>query len=454
MDAAIAFAKNVLNTRYEDIAPSVVEVVKYAFLDSLGVIMAGSSVPAAKQVVDLVKEWGGKEESTVIANYCRVPAINAAFANGAMVRALDYNETYETGRTHPTVPVIPAALAISEKVGSVDGKEFVTATTLAFDMKCRLANAVPKPGHWIAPQLEGFFAAAAVTGRLLNLSEEEMVNAIGIAYCQASGGRQSATERVLTRGLQGAFSAKGGVLATLMAKKGVTGPRNSLEGEHGFYNIYYGGSYDRDTLTGDLGKRFEVTESFKPYPCCRALHPLIDATLEIVKMHDIHPDDVDEVTVFHGEFVGTMFEPLDLCRNPMTFTECQFSAPYVAATAIVKRNVTLNEFIGGGFRDPIVLQVAQKIGSKFDPQLARHGVEPSIVEIRTKDGRKLRSRRIEHAKGHLLNPMTVEEHIAKFKDCSLYAARPIARENLEKVIEMISRLEEVENVSEIARLLA
>ena len=455
MDAAVEFARFAANTRYEDLPSEVVDGVKRTLLDSLGVAAAGSAGPGIREIIELLAGWGGRKESSVLIYGYRLPAVNAAFANGAMARALDYNETYDSGSTHPTISVMPAAEAIAERVRKVSGKDFIAAIAVAFEIQCRMADAAAAPGHWIAPQLTGYTSSAAAAGKLLGLTEDQLVNAFGIAYSQVAGGRQSSTERALTRGLQGAFSAKGGLLSALLAQTGITGPHESLEGEHGYYRAYYGGKYDRNALVGGLGDKFECLGiSYKPYPSCRHLHCHILATIELVEQYDIRPEDVDEVTAYVGAFVKGTFEPRKVAYDPKTVVECQFSAPYVIATTILNRTVTLADFLGTGFRNPRVLQMAQKIVPVYDASLSPpRKMEQARLEIRTRDGRTFASRLVEFAKGHPANPMTEGELVAKFRDCLAYSAKPVPVDNVDRVVEMVGRLETVNDVSSILKLL-
>jgi 2-methylcitrate dehydratase PrpD len=458
MDAAVAFAKSMLSLRYEDIPAKTTDITKKIILDALGVSIAGSSALGTEAVIELAREWGGKKESTIIASAYRVPTISAALANGAMIRSRDYNETFDAGMTHPSVPVIPAAFAIAEKVGKVNGKEFITAVTAAMDIHCRMALASVETtlSRWLPPQLNGFLAAAAVAGRLLGLTEEQMISAFGLAYAQTSGAWQSTTELVLARGLQGAFSSSSGVLAALMASKGITGARNSLEGEQGLYNLYHQGNYNREILVADLGKKFDSINniSFKPYPCCRQAHPFIDAALHIVREHEIQPDQIDKVTVFVREHGQSLCEPLDKCQSPSTITEAQRSIPYTTAVAIVKKNVVLSDFSENGFRNPEVLKIAHKVTPKFDPRLEKKGIEGGIVEIITANGKKVYSKRVDFPKGDPQKPFTMEEHIAKFKDCALWAAKPIPAEKVNHAIEILNNLEHSQDVEQVIRLVA
>jgi len=458
MDVAISFAKVAVSLKYEDIPPEIVAITKRVILDSLGISAAGSSAPGTKAVIELVKEWGGREDSTVIASGCRVPAINAALANGAMIRTLDYNETYDAGLTHPDVPVIPAAFAIAEMAGEISGREFLAAVTLAMDIHCRMAlsSVVNTRGRWLPPQLHGFICAAIAAGRLLGLTEEQMISAIGLAYAQASGSWQNNAERVLARGLQGGFSSKGGVLAALMAKRGITGARNSLEGEQGLYNLYFQGDYDRQALVSDLGKKFDSigSLSFKPYPSCRQNHPFIDAALQIVDKYDIRPEQVSAVVLYVGLLGKALCEPLEVCQNPTTINEAQFSIPYNVAVAIAKRSVALDDFLGNSFRDPDVLKIAQKTTVKFAPDMVRKGIEPGRVEIEMGGGQQTYSQQVDFPKGDPLKPLTREEHIAKFRDCIGWAARTIPAENVDCVIDMIDNLERIDDAGQVMRLLA
>jgi 2-methylcitrate dehydratase PrpD len=303
MDAACLFARNFVTTRYEDLPSDVVDATKKEILDLLGVALGGASQPGAAQVCALVKEWGGKEESSVIGSKQKIPAPNAAQANATMAHALDFDDVHEAAVMHPGIASIPVVLAVGEAEGNLSGKEVITSTALGVDMMCRLALATT-PGRspielgWHLTSLFGFMGAAATAARTMRLDEEKVVDAIGIGYHQCAGNGQCVKDGALTKRLGPGFAVRGGITAALMAKAGVTGAKNALEGEWGFYKQYMHGDYSREILTAELGKRFEgVNVAIKPYPCCRGIHPAIDAALALAIGEDIRSKDIREIVL-------------------------------------------------------------------------------------------------------------------------------------------------------------
>jgi 2-methylcitrate dehydratase PrpD len=203
MNAEYALAKNLLTVNYRDIPREVTEHTKKQVLDILGVMLGGSSRPGVKELAGLIQEWGGKEESTLFCYGNKVPAPNAAQVNATMGHALDYDDTGD-GPTHPSVVIVPTALAMAEYKGKINGKNFIAAVALGVDMMCRLGQAfrlgqhgIPMCGHpgggWNLTTLYGYRAAAGTAGRILGLDEKKLVNAMGIAYHQCSGKDRKST---------------------------------------------------------------------------------------------------------------------------------------------------------------------------------------------------------------------------------------------------------------------
>lgn len=461
MDAAVILASNIVNTKYEDIPAEALEMSKKLTLDILATAIAGSTAVGCRELVGLIKEWGGTEESTIIAYGCKVPAPNAAQANATMSHALEYDDTHDVTTLHVSTTVVPTALAMAERKGKLSGKEFLSAVTSGLDLSLRMSGATkPKTGlfydGWWNTSLYGYFSAAATAGKILGLDEEKMVNAFGIAYEQASGTIQCAFESALTKRMCPGFAARGGTVSALMAERGITGARNSLQGKAGLYTIFFSGGCDLDFLTSDLGKRFEgVNISFKPYPCCRLNHHFIDAALTLMKRHTLKPQDIAEVTAFVGQMVYDFIcTPLKVKRKPRTVIDAQFSLPWAVATAIVRGKVLIEDFTAKAIKDATVIGMAHKVTPKLDDDLTGvRMIEPAIVEIRTNDG-EVFSERVDFPYGSPQNPVDWEYIADKLRDCSLYAAKPIAKSNLEEVIEMVKHLEESDNVSSIIRLLS
>ncbi len=455
MDAAYLFARNFVETKYENLPPEVVEATKKEILDLLGVALGGASQPGASHVCELVKEWGGKEESSIIGCSQKVPAPNAAQANATMAHALDFDDVHEAAVMHPGVASIPVAIAVGEAHGNLDGKELITGIALGVDMMCRLALATT-PGRspvelgWHLTSVFGFMGSAATAARAMCLDEEKTVNAIGIGYHQCGGNGQCVKDGALSKRLGPGFAIKGGITAALMARAGVTGAKNSLEGEWGFYRQYMHGDYSRDILTADLGKRFEgVNVAIKPYPCCRGIHPAIDAGLALAISENIRSKDIREIVLSVTDaHLSLLCQPEDAKRSPRSPVDAQFSIPWGVASAIVGRRVGLGDFTERAVKNPDVLALTRKMRIDVDNTLHRPGPEPTRVKVLTNDG-KVFTKVVEHPLGSLERPMSFEDCARKFSDC----AKSLGSGRIEQVIELVNRLERVKDIREIIRLL-
>ncbi len=457
MDVIYTLAGNIIDTNYENLPSEVVKATKRLFMDGLGVGLAGSAEAGVSELIDIVRDWDGRRESTVWVYGDRLPCVSAAQANATMIHALDYDDTHDVAILHASSVAVPTALAIAEKLGGVDGKRLITAVALAVDLAARLclANKVSVFDRgWQYTAIHGNFSAAAITGKLLGLDTETLVSAFGLAYHQAGGNLQCIHDGTLAKRAGPGFAARDGIMAVLMAQKGITGARNVLQGRDGLFNVYHRGDYNPEVLTANLGEKFEVVNlSFKPYPCCRNTNPPIDATLPMVGEYNIKAEDVDSVTIYVSKGAMKLLgEPLSTKQNPSTTVDAQFSIPWAVASAIVKGKVGIAEFTPQAIKDKTVLALSNKVTPKLDESLNRMGVSPAIVEIKTKDG-KVYSKRVDTPYGSPENPMSMDAMAAKLRDCASYAAKPLSQKNVEKLIQLVSRLEAVSDVEEVVRLL-
>jgi 2-methylcitrate dehydratase PrpD len=455
MDATCLFARNFTHVRFEDIPPKAVAVAKNSVLDTLGVALAGASLPGPKELCELVQFWGGRAESSIVGCKQKVPAPNAAQVNAVMVHARDYDDVHETAIMHPAVITIPVALALAEAGGGLSGKEFLTATALGADMICRLGLAT-RPGispihtGWHFTTLYGYPTAALTAGRLLGLDEDGLVNAFGIAYHQCSGNGQCVIDGALTKRLGPGFAVRGGMTAALMAARGITGARNCLEGENGLFRQYQHGEYDRELLVRDLGAHFEgVNVSIKPYPCCRGTHPSIDAALALVKESPIRPQDIKEIAITTGEANHRLLcTPFEAKVRPRNVVDAQFSIPWGVATALVRRTVTTRDYTPEAIKDECVLSMTGKIKTEADPSLNHKGIESAIVRVLLQDG-QVRSATVHDPLGSPQQPMSFDDCVSKFHDCVALSDGLIAPHQVERIIELVAGLEKVEDVRKL-----
>lgn len=457
MNESLTLAKNITEIKYDEIPSHVVGITKKSFLDTLGVILAAGTLGEGCQAfVDLARASGGTKESTIIGFESKVPAFMAAFANGSMAHALDFEDAHDGALVHPNAATIPAALAIAESNGNVSGKEFVTAIVLGSDMVCRLGLALNEDllkYGWYMPPILGAFGATAAVCKLLHLSAQQILDAFSLTLCQATCSAElTQSTNSVVRSIRDAFSAKAGVISALLAQKGVTGFNQPIEGEAGFFKMYARGNYDPTKLTKQLGRTFEgANVSFKPWPSCRGTHSYIDAVLQILDARKLKPNDIEGIKVVVSPVNKMLCEPLERKQNPATAIDAKFSLPFVVATALHYGKVTLAHFTPEALSDQNVLEVARKVTYEVDPLLTLKEAMQGFLQVNTKN--ETLSKKLEFAYGHPENPMSRDGLVAKFMDCAGHSVKKISREKLNRVTELILNLEHVENISEITESL-
>lgn len=460
MEISLVLAQYIYNTYYNDLPIDVVEVTKRSFLDGLGTMIGASGLgEGCKEFVSLALSIGTKDESTIIGSDFKTSAYMAAFANGSMSHALDF-EDYGFG-VHANAAAIPAALAIAESVGNINGKDFITALALGCDIACRLSVARvqeddPQGTGFYMPSILSSFGATAAASKLMNLSPEQIVGAFSFTLSQAISCAQVIhSPHSMIRGVRESFSAKSGVLSALLAEKGVSGFDQPIEGKSGFFTMYSNGEYYSQKLMDNLGKVFHgAYVSFKPWPSCAFTYPYIEETLQITNNYEINPEDIKKVTVFlaPNALEQMLFEPAETKRKPKTAIDAKFSIPFVIATALVYKKVSLEHFIPQALKDTRVLEIAKKITYEIDLDRANGKTKKGLVNIETKLN-NIDSVRVEFVYGHPKNPMSWEALIAKFKNCASYSTKKINGENLDKIIALILNLEDIQDIHEITQLL-
>jgi 2-methylcitrate dehydratase PrpD len=457
MTAILAFAKYLTATRYEDLPPATVTAAKQEVLDSLATALGGSSKAGVGELVALAKEWGGAKQSTVFGYGFKCPAPNAAQVNGTMIHALDYDDGHQVALVHIGCVAVSTAFAAAERMGKISGKELITAIALGGDFTARLGLA-SRPGKsalesgWHPTTLFGFLGAAAVAGRIFKLNEDQMINALGLAYHQCGGAGSGVADGALAKRMGPGLAAKAGLTSALMAERGITGERDPLEGKSGLYNNYMGGDYAPLTLTHELGIRWEGENiGNKPYSCCGLTHAAIDAVIALQSKYEINPNQIQSVAVVGGQSTYDLSQPPEVKRNPRTIIDAQFSVPYVTALALVNGKVTVDDFTVTAIKRPEILAMAQKITTTLDPAMNRHGVGPSRVTITMNDG-TVYEEYIEHCLGSVERPMSFEDVAKKFHECAAAALKPLSSSKAEKVIQMVSKLETLTDAAEIIRM--
>jgi 2-methylcitrate dehydratase PrpD len=448
-------------TGFDALDDDALRATKEHILYTLGTILAGSSAPGIKQALAGARTLSGaSQESTVLVTGDKLPAASAALVNATMghSRELDINDDRIAYKS--SITVIPAALAVAEKVGKVSGKDFITAVCLGVDLGIRLGLATnPKPVHARAIAL-GPFAAAAGCGKILGLDESAMHNALGIAFCRSTVAGNSTAAPSLTKRLGVGFASQSGVVASLLASVGYPAAGEVLQGTAGFFQTFYQQEGDYAQLLDQLGSRFEIAlVGPKPFPSCRYTHCAVTGVLDLLRKHAIKASDTEEVRVWIGErdmrsVGGWTEEEKKKKHRPEGVVDAQFSIPYTVAATLVSGGLSLEEFTEEKLRSKEILDLAARVKTILTPEFD-HGpmdVKPQVVEIVMRDG-KVFTEKVVYPKGNPNNPVSSEELVAAVRGMASYAAKPLSGAKIDDAVALALRLEEVDDVAVLAKLL-
>ncbi len=431
-----------VNLKYEDLPEKVINEVKRFLYDSIGCAFGGYNTKDVNILRDIYKELSGKPEATLIGFGDKIPAVNASLVNSLMIRAQDFNDIYwKEDPSHPS-DLIPAALAAGEMV-SASMQEVITAIVLAYEFEQRLCDfAVPgiRERKWHHATLTQF-VSPIVAGKLLGLSVDQMVNAIGISGSHNyTIGCPTAGKLTMMKNTVDPMAVQAGVFAALMAQKGYTGTEAVFEGKEGFMDCFFGWDvkeeklnpvqmhgrdslgeweWDVDKLIGKLGKTYKILEcGMKAFPAEALTHTHITAALKVVNKNNINYDKIDSVTVTTiARACDILFDPQKY--NPESRETADHSLPYCIAAALVDHKITTQSFSEEKLNDKRIREVINKIKGEASEEFEKMfpAKQPSRVLIKTKDGKEY-SEYLEYPKGDPREPMITEDIENKFNALS------------------------------------
>jgi len=438
----------IVGTDYESIPGEAISAAKNGFLDGLGVTLAGSIEPSSEIMANYVKDVGGHPEAGIIGYGFKSSAPQAALANGTMAHALDYDDFITPMSGHPTVPVLPAVLALGQ-LKHRSGRDVLAAYITGLEVETRIGSGIGDHHYaagWHPTATLGTLGAAAAAAKLLDLDISQTRMALGIAASQASGLRQNFG--TMSKPFHAGMAARNGIVAATLAGKGFTADENILESRFGFLPVLGGeGEYDLAAVTKDLGSPFVVVSpglDIKPYPCCRFTHRCIDAMLHIVAEYHPAPEDVTSVECHTSTFVPRIVTH----HRPGTALEGKFSMEYCMARAIIDGDMRIVQFTEEKVLDPAVQELLKKVRYVHPPGAEDRSLAEKVVVI-LRDGTQY-SHEVLYAKGSPENPLTHEELTTKYRDC---AGTVLPPEVKERSLEMVFNIEELGDITELCELI-
>ena len=441
-------AQFALSLSYDEIPEPARKEAKRFLLDSVGCALAALDLEDMQAAYRYIKNLGGHEQSSIIGHGSKTNMPNAALMNALLIRAMDYNDIYwKQDPSHPS-DIIPAALATAE-FRRASGEDLIVGIIIAYELEMRMCLTA-SPGirevGWHHASLTQF-VSPLVAGRMLGLSEDEMVAAVGISgSSHFTLGGVVAGHLTNMKNTADPMATEAGVRAAMLASTGYSGPVEVFEGKEGTFEVIHNVRWDVDVLLDGLGERFLITEcGYKAFPAEALTHQPITATLEVMQENGIDPHAVKKV------LVKTTTRGADILSDPSKYRPttketADHSLPYCIAVAVAKGNVLPSDFSEQALKDPFVWELLGKIEVVADPEIDAlfPKVKRAVVTVTTKDGTAF-TKQEDFAKGRAERPLSDEELIGKFR---ANAKDVMSKTRLDEIVEATFSLEQAAAVTD------
>ena len=434
---------HVLAVQFEALPRAAIEVARHVALDGLAVMLAGATEPlgVGRISIEYVKQMGGASQASVIAGGFKTSMQNAAYANGTMAHALDFDNTWYP-LNHPTSPTLPAILTLAEHYG-ISGRKVIEAIVAAFEVQGRLrlaATSMADGAGFHKPGTTGTFGAITAAVKLLDLTREQALMAFGLGGSRA--GSLAINTGSMTKSSHSGHAARMGVECGLLAKMGWTASADVF-GPGGFFDTFLGGKAEPQRLIEGFGAPFRMVDpgvGFKKHPSNYFTHRPIDAALALRRETGLKPEDIERV-----EIAFPRFEYVNRPR-PKTGLDGKFSVQYTTAIALLDGEITVDSFTDERRFAPDAASLLERTTLRYDDAIPRDFDRMHVVvTVMTRDGRTL-SKKIDRLSGWIGYPLAREERLRKFGSC---ARRVLHGSAADRIVELVDRLDSLDNVREI-----
>ncbi|MQA76897.1 MAG: hypothetical protein GEV10_00205 [Streptosporangiales bacterium] len=438
----------VLDVRYDTLGTDVVEMAKHVCLDGVGVILAGYDEPlgVGRLVTRFVEDLGGAEQASVFAAGFKTSVTNAAFANGTMAHALDFDNTWYP-LNHPMSPTLPAILALAEHHG-FSGRDVITAIATAFEVQGRLRLActgLHTGRGFHKPGMTGTMGATAAAVKLLGLDRDQAIMAFGISGSRA--GSLSLNTGTMTKSSHSGHAARMGVESAMLASMGWTAT-SDVFGPRGFFDTFLGDEHEDELLLEHFAEPFRMVDpgvGFKKHPSNYFTHRPIDAALAIRAENTFDPGDVTSVEVRFPRF-----EYVDRPR-PESGLDGKFSVQYTTATALLDGRIGIGTFTNERRFARDVDEFLAKVHLVFDDDIPNDFQDMHVVvTVTLGDGRVL-EKRVDELSGMHGVPLSRDQRTEKFLMCCEQVLTDGDARKLMAEVEDLEKAADVRTLTDLAR---
>lgn len=430
------------------IAPEVHHIAIQAIIDQLGLQVGGSEFPWSKGTHQYILEYTGTTGNSTVTRYGElISPVQAAFLNSCFAHAQDFDDSHQEAQTHPGSVVIPAAIAIGEHLES-SGANVLKAIIIGMEVMLRLAHALCpaciEGGHHTPPTV-GPFGAAIACGLLLGLDKAQLINALGICGSYSGGLVEYTLSGGSVKRIHTGLGARSGLEAALLAKNGLTGPNNIIEGDKGLFAVFGRGKAFQERLLDEIGHKYLLqTLMFKPFNCCYLIHPAIQLFLELCEQHNLKANDIKNVRVGLSDFslshAGTIKIPHDALG-------AQFSTSFTLALSLIQGAPGMLSYSDEALQNEHILSLASRIDTHRDEEVnaefpKKNGCSMAITTLSD----QLIHGKIREPKGCPENQLTPAEVKVKFMANTL----PVMDEHAaNELYEQLSHLHELEKINSL-----
>ena len=379
--------------------------------DTLAGGAAGAVCAEARDMLPAVLGWGAGDEARLLSGGT-APASSAAFFNGFAIHCLEWDAVHEGAVVHALSVVTAAVLAASDRKGGSDPEAFLTAVAVGVDIASGLGIAATSPMAFFRPATAGVIGAALAAARLEGLREEKFADVLGLAYSFAGGTMQAHVEASIALPLQIANAARAAITTVDLAKAGMNGPHDALEGPYGYAKLIE--PLDLPRYTAALGSVWRISEvAIKPFPSGRASHGALG---ELARLHGVGLGlaDVAEVALHAPPLIHRLVgRPY---TADMTAAYARLCLPILAPLMLRDGVIDPALFEGDALHDPALVALAEKVSVQLDGNPDGNAMAPQRLVVTTSSGETI-ERRIDANLGSIANPMSAEQSAQKYDLC-------------------------------------
>lgn len=460
MNVAAFFCKHFNNAKFESFSNEEIYRAKVRLLDCLGLMSIGYKAAGNGMLFEVVADMGGKEEATVVNYNKKIPAMNAAMMNSMLVRSYDFEpveaegKNHARGAAHISSVTIPTALAAAE-TECADGKKMLTALILGDDIVSRVAiagDSNPFDSFWDNTGTFDALGAAVIAGYLMDLNEDQMRNAMGLAVNQMGGSVGNIFTKKLAFKLPGAVTARNGIFSAMLAKKGFDAIDDPLAGKGGYFDCYCN-KWDKDVLLEDLGKVFYADAAVKPYAACRSTHAPIDTAVEIHEKYAPELKKIKKITLHITPIQLNSFVGGEYSLGPIPQISGAFSLRFTIVNALVRGSVRPEHYTAEKMSEPVMVDLLEKVDLVGDLDASLGAVAASDLEVLMDDGTVYTASARDALGDIYFKPLTEEQILGKYYSNIAFGGK-LMKEDADRVKEMVMHIEELDDVGKLMRIFA